>query len=161
MYTFRLCSTRINHFRLVGFFCVLLGKNCSQLVWLITFFNRHQTRLKWLKKYGQPPLLFMRAFQSWLWASAMLFSRNLSTWRSLVNDYSQESQCFRKWLEKWCIGKPVPFQPKPVVVERVDPKWTCPCIHLYKLLTFQSWEWDSQIFLCLTPDNFTHQWQSL
>ena len=76
----------------------------------------------------------------------MLFCRNLSTWRSLVNDYSQESQCFRKWLEKWCIGKPVPFQPKPVVVERLDPNWTCPWIHLYKL----SWEWDSQILLSNT-----------
>ena len=38
-----------------------------------------------------------------------------------IVSYSQESQCFRKWLEKCCIGKPVPFQPKPVEVERVDP----------------------------------------
>ena len=33
------------------FFCVLLGKNCFWLVWLINLFNQPQTGLKWLKKH--------------------------------------------------------------------------------------------------------------
>ena len=35
----------------LGFFCVLLGKNCFWLVWLINLYNQPQTGIKWLKKH--------------------------------------------------------------------------------------------------------------
>ena len=50
----RSCSIGINRFRLVGLvelFCVLLAKNRLLLVWLLNFFNPHQTGLKRLKKH--------------------------------------------------------------------------------------------------------------
>ena len=50
----RSCFIEINRFwldGLVGFFCVLLGKNRFWLVWLINRFNQPQTVLKWLKKH--------------------------------------------------------------------------------------------------------------
>ena len=51
---FRSCSIGINRFRLVGLvelFRVLLAKNRFRLVWLLNFFNPHQTGLKRLKKH--------------------------------------------------------------------------------------------------------------
>ena len=62
--TIRSCSIGINHFRLVRlveFFCVLLAKNRLRLVWLLNFFNPHQTGLKRLKKHWYRPLLFSQA----------------------------------------------------------------------------------------------------
>ena len=48
------------------------------------------------------------------------------------NDYSQELPCFnQKRLEKCSTEKSQPYQPKPVVVETVDPNRTRP-----KLLKF-------------------------
>ena len=50
----RSCSIGINRFRLVGLvelLCVLLAKNRFRLVWLLNFFNPHQTGLKRLKKH--------------------------------------------------------------------------------------------------------------
>ena len=62
-----------------------IGKNRFRLVWLINFFNRHQTRLKRLKKHWHQPLSFTWAIESRPWAPAVLLSGlNLSTLRSLV-----------------------------------------------------------------------------
>ena len=52
--TLRSCSIGINLFRLVGLvelFRVLLAKNRFRLVWLLNFFNLHQTGLKRLRKH--------------------------------------------------------------------------------------------------------------
>ena len=59
-------SIGINRFRLVGLaelFRVLLTKNRLRLVSIgcSTFFNPHQTGLKWLKKHWKRPLLFSQA----------------------------------------------------------------------------------------------------
>ena len=51
---FRSWSIGINCFRLVGLvelFRVLVAKNRFRLVWLLNFFNLHQTGLKQLKKH--------------------------------------------------------------------------------------------------------------
>jgi len=50
-HTLRSCPIGISRFWLLGFFRGLLEKNRFRLLWLITFFNRPQTRLKQLKKY--------------------------------------------------------------------------------------------------------------
>ena len=50
----RSCSIGINRFRLIGLvelFRVLLAKNRLWLVWLLNFFNPHQTGLKWFKMH--------------------------------------------------------------------------------------------------------------
>ena len=115
-------STVFKLVELVEFFRVLLVKTRFRLVWLINFFNRHQTRLKRLKrlkKHWQQPLSFTRAIQSRLRAPAVLLSGlNLSTLRSLVINIPRS---YRKRLEKCSIGKP---QPKQVAVETVDPNRT-------------------------------------
>ena len=52
--TVRSCSIGTNRFslvELVELICILLVKNRFQLVWLVNFFNLHQTGLKRLKKH--------------------------------------------------------------------------------------------------------------
>ena len=72
-----------------GFFRVLLGKNGFRLVWLINFFNRHQTRLKRLKKHWQQPLSFTRA-------SRVAFRPQLVNAEKSGNNYSQELPRFNR-----------------------------------------------------------------
>ena len=91
-------------------------KNRFRLVWLINFFNRHQTRLK---KHWQRPLSFTQA-------PSVLISQLVNAEKS-GKEYFQELARFnRKWFEKCSIGKPQVLQPKPVTVETVAPNGTRP-----------------------------------
>ena len=118
----RLCSIGINRFQLVGFFRVLLGKNRFWLVWLINFFNRHQTSFEMVEKaLAATAVVYAGHLKSAAGSCHVAFGPQLVNAEKSGNNYSQElPRSNQKRLERCSNAKPQPLQPKPVAVETVD-----------------------------------------
>ena len=105
----------------LGFFVFYWRKNRFRLVWLINFFNRHQT-----KALAATAVVYAGHLKSAAGSCCVAFLQLVNAERS-GNNYSKELPRFnRKRLEKCAIGKPQPLQPKLVAVETVDPNKTRP-----------------------------------
>ena len=125
--------------RLVGFFCVLFGKNRFWLVWLINLFNRSQTGLT----DGRNSI-------------CLIMLRDCSS----HNDYSQElTRSNQKRLEKCSTEKGQAYQPKPAAVKTVDPNRLRP--KFYSNMVKQSVLMRTSILIRNTADHYKDYSESI